>query len=53
MVGKEEKEEQWNDEEKEKVKEIKNGSRGKEENCCHDNFYQNFGKFDGNDDKKY
>ena len=22
-------------------------------NCCHDNFDQNFGKFDDNDDKKY
>ena len=22
-------------------------------NCCHDNFDQNFGNFDDNDDKKY
>ena len=22
-------------------------------NCCHDNFDQNFGNFDNNDDKKY
>ena len=22
-------------------------------NCCHDNFYQNFGNFGDNDDKKY